>query len=874
MLRLADLCRYVPTVLAALLLAGCGASSSAPALAPPTSGANAREDGTARFDVDVQSGQVKVTPLDGDATNRAVFTGSTIAFQTSTLVDQPGNSGARMLSVSLTNRYASSIGRDHLRVVLRDLEVGPSATFGIRQQVRITKTNGPSGLRGVTFGPDGRSYAVRVADHRIYRSVEKQLVPWVGRGGSGYVDGAPTVARFNQPTDIYYHAAHQAFYVTDTGNNRIRRIAANGAVTTVAGTGAAGAADDWGNAATLDRPQFIDALPNGSLVVTTADGRVRTVTLFGADPSLPASYHVGTRFTGLATPMGITADPEGILYVAERTAHRIRRIVHQFESAVIVGTGGAGLNDGPGDVARLHSPVGLSWAGGGLVVADSLGHRLRLVSRIGNGSPVLRKSWYVQNIAGSLSDTPGDALGTGDEAQFTTPWGLRARPDGAVMFSSVQNNALLAFELPAGWMTSGVGPNEDGEEVRLANASGYFGPRDGLVPFITYPLAAGGLAPGATTEPAEWWFDVPAGVRSFSFVATVEAATAGQIRPDISSSTESPRNHVQTVIPVNAMAGLTQIDGPADQATVGQSLTALAFDPDGALYLADGSAVRRYDPATNVITTIAGHPEPGHTFSGVRGITTPSLGIVFVADLYGNAIHLVRHTGGSMADAANWTTQRIVGTGTPGVPTGIANSPIYGPRGLKSIDGRNLWFVDRGHRLCLATFSGGDLGDPANWRTSVIAGDSSSLAGTAGYETSPIRFNQPADVAIAPSGKVYVADFGNSVIRGFTFDGQAPTSDARAVNRPTGVAVDGAGNIYAQTWTQGLKRLGHASLNLDVNIVPPAPTAADGFGNAATMVTRPQTAPDGIALSPAGDLWFIDRTGLRRVSRVITSTAH
>ncbi|HAZ62727.1 MAG TPA: serine/threonine protein kinase, partial [Armatimonadetes bacterium] len=80
-----------------------------------------------------------------------------------------------------------------------------------------------------------------------------------------------TVARFNQPTDIYYHAAHQAFYVTDTGNNRIRRIAANGAVTTVAGTGAAGAADDWGNAATLDRPQFIDALPNGSLVVTTAD---------------------------------------------------------------------------------------------------------------------------------------------------------------------------------------------------------------------------------------------------------------------------------------------------------------------------------------------------------------------------------------------------------------------------------------------------------------------------------------------------------------------------------------------------------------------------------------------------------------------------
>ena len=121
----------------------------------------------------------------------------------------------------------------------------------------------------------------------------------------------------------------------------------------------------------------------------------------------------------------------------------------------------------------------------------------------------------MQNIAGSLSDTPGDALGTGDEAQFTTPWGLRARPDGAVMFSSVQNNALLAFELPAGWMTSGVGPNEDGEEVRLANASGYFGPRDGLVPFITYPLAAGGLAPGATTEPAEWWFDVPAGVRSF-----------------------------------------------------------------------------------------------------------------------------------------------------------------------------------------------------------------------------------------------------------------------------------------------------------------------------------------------------------------------
>ncbi len=882
MLRSADLQKLVPAVLAGLLLAGCGASSLAPALAPPTSSTTAREAGTARFDVDVESGQVKVTPLDGDAASRAVFTGSTVAFQTTTLVDLPGNSGVRALGVSLTNRSGSPIGRDHLRVVIRHLNAGPSAAAGIRQHVRVTKVNALSGLRGLTFAPDDSYFLARVADHRIYRALDGQLTVWAGRGGAGYVDGAPTIARFNQPIDVIYHPTQQALYVTDSGNHRVRRITANGAVTTVAGTGTAGAADGVGDTATLDGPQFIDVQADGALVVTTADGRVRRITLTGADPSLPASYTVTTVASGLTTPMGIAADPDGILYVAERTAHRIRRIDRNNASSVIVGNGGAGITDGPGDIARLHSPVGLGWAGGALVVADSLGQRMRLVTRRGSGSPALRPSWYVQNIAGSLDGTSGDVVGLGEEALFKAPWGVRARPDGAVILTAVQNSTIAAFDLPAGLVTSGVGDPTSGELVRVSNPSGQFGPNGGVLPFFDYPLPAGSLAHGASTQPAEWWFDVPASVRAFSFIATVEAATVAQVVPEHHQAAESPSNLVQTIIPLNRTARVTEVDGPAVRATIHQSTTGLAVDPDGVVYLASAKTVRRFDPQTNVITTIAGHPHydllaPGEgtfqRFSALRGIAAPRPGLLFVADEGDHSIYLLQHTSGSLADSASWSAQRVIGTGTAGVPTGSANSPIYSPRGIDARDERSVWFVDAGHRLCRATAPSGNISDPANWTTTVVAGDSSSLLGTPGDSDSPLSFNSPADVAVSSSGQVYVADAQNNRVRVVGFDGQAvvPYAASAIATGVAGIALDNAGNVFANTFAHGLKRLVAASTS---DIVPGSSAGDpghDGFGNTATSPARPQTVPNGIAVSPEGDLWFIDALGLRRVSRVITS---
>lgn len=138
---------------------------------------------------------------------------------------------------------------------------------------------------------------------------------------AGMTDGTGASARFNAPGSITTDGT--ALYVADTGNHTIRKIViATGAVTTLAGTaGTAGAADGSGTAATFDSPSGITTDGTNLYVSDTGNNSIRKVVIAtGAVTTLVSSS------AGLNAPYGLTTDGTN-LYVADAGSNQIRKVV-------------------------------------------------------------------------------------------------------------------------------------------------------------------------------------------------------------------------------------------------------------------------------------------------------------------------------------------------------------------------------------------------------------------------------------------------------------------------------------------------------------------------------------------------------------------
>jgi DNA-binding beta-propeller fold protein YncE len=124
---------------------------------------------------------------------------------------------------------------------------------------------------GVAVLPDGRAV---VADQTANRL--SVIAPgggasvYAGGGGTGTVDGAATAARFSQPKALAADAAGNV-YVSDVGSHRIRRVAPDGTVTTLAGSGQAGFKDGPGQQAQFYGQEGLAVTPDGHTVYV-ADG--------------------------------------------------------------------------------------------------------------------------------------------------------------------------------------------------------------------------------------------------------------------------------------------------------------------------------------------------------------------------------------------------------------------------------------------------------------------------------------------------------------------------------------------------------------------------------------------------------------------------
>jgi DNA-binding CsgD family transcriptional regulator/sugar lactone lactonase YvrE len=250
----------------------------------------------------------------------------------------------------------------------------------------------------VAVGPAGEIY---IAEGNRIREVKKdgRISTFAGTGTAGFSGdkGPAAQAQLNTPQGLALDSAGNV-YIADTLNNRVRRVDADGTITTVAGAGAAGYAGDGkpGPEAQLNLPTGLAIGFNDTLFISdTGNNVVRQLGLDGAIHTVAGTGEAGYRGEAgsaldavLHAPGGLAFDSEGNLYIADTLNQRVRRIDVNEQIETVAGTGVPGyLGDGrPASFAELNLATNpLEGIGQGLAVdsqgdvfiADALNHRVR-----------------------------------------------------------------------------------------------------------------------------------------------------------------------------------------------------------------------------------------------------------------------------------------------------------------------------------------------------------------------------------------------------------------------------------------------------------------------------------------------------------------
>jgi sugar lactone lactonase YvrE len=282
----------------------------------------------------------------------------------------------------------------------------------------------------------------------------------------GLEDGAPGVSRFTCPLGVAV-VADGTRYVTDSINGMVRRIDADGAVTTIAGTNEKGGRDGAGAIATFESPAGITVGSDAALYVTeNRGGRVRRVAHVNDD----VGWQVSTVVEGLVTPWGIVADGAGNLIVVETDAHRVVLVretgCNSDDITVIAGDGLQGYRDGQGATAQFDCPAGVAIdpRNDDIIVTEWGGHRIRRIAA---------QDHVVDTVAGT--GTSGHAEGPGSAAKFKKPSGVAIDGAGTVIVTEWDGDVVRRIEATAD------------RTVSTLAGTGKRGFRDGVTPHFHRP---------------------------------------------------------------------------------------------------------------------------------------------------------------------------------------------------------------------------------------------------------------------------------------------------------------------------------------------------------------------------------------------------
>lgn len=261
------------------------------------------------------------------------------------------------------------------------------------------------------------------------------VASYSGDGGSATqatINGAPYVA-----TDLSGN-----LYIADQNNNRVRRVDANGIITTVAGTGAQGFSGDGGPAAqaSLNYPTGVCTDAAGNLYINDLGNyRVRKVDTSGKITTVAGNGQQGSGGDGgpatqasMYIPIRCVVDASGNLYVTDQSGQKVRMI---NPAGVISTFAGTGANAGPHSIgtysgdggpagnAALNNPTAITVdSAGNIYFSDQYNQRIRKVDKNG----------IITTIAGNGTAGYSGDNGPATAAALNYPGGLVADQNGDI----------------------------------------------------------------------------------------------------------------------------------------------------------------------------------------------------------------------------------------------------------------------------------------------------------------------------------------------------------------------------------------------------------------------------------------------------------
>jgi uncharacterized protein (TIGR03437 family) len=553
------------------------------------------------------------------------------------------------------------------------------------------------------------------------------------------------------------------------------------------------------------------------VVKTGADGVLHVI----AGNGIPAHTGDGGQATSasLSGPLAIALDPAGNLYVSEAFSHRIRKVT---PSGVISTFAGTGQPDTSGDGgAALQAGLGQEiWS----MVFDKAGN-LYLAQRDEHLVRKIDTNGIITAVAGTGQPGFSGDGGAATKAKLTVPAGLAFDRNGNLLIGDTGNFRVRS-----------VAP-------------------DGTISTV----AGGGIFPNDNIS-ASTAFIEPLGVAADAAgnIYLADYYTARIRRIDA--------NGIITTMAGSGLRGFSGDGGPALAAAFAAPLS-LALDKSGNIFVGDfaGSRIRKIDTG-GVITTIAGnglfYPSPdgvAGTETAVRfpwGVASAADGSVLVAERLGQKIRRIDAKG---------IASTVAGTGQAALANdggSAALSPIALPYGVAADPSGTIYFSEEPDFKVRRVMSDGTLFTEAG---NGIA----SLAATNGVLATNSSLGIPQGVALDAAGNVYFSDSGQNVVRRVSpagiistvagngmagFSGDDGPALAASLNAPTGLAVDGGGNVYiGDRGNSRIRKVTPAGIITTIAGTGRATYAGEGGPARAASLS-----PDGIGVDAAGNLYVAD----------------
>ncbi|MDB6057396.1 MAG: hypothetical protein JWO95_1240, partial [Verrucomicrobiales bacterium] len=285
----------------------------------------------------------------------------------------------------------------------------------------------------------------------------------------------------------------------------------------------------------------------------------------------------------------------------------------------------------------------------------------------------------------------------------------------------------------------------------------------------------------------------------------------------------------------------------------------IARDGSGNLYITDffNKSLRKVSPDGVVTTLITNLP------SLSLGLAIDSQTNLYISSMSDNRIRKIAPAGTS------WTITVVAGTGAPGSQNGAGTSATFNsPNGIAIDNATNIYVADEVNNTIRKIAPNG-----TGWLVSTLAGQALA-SGTDDGTNNAARFFQPTGLAVDGAGNIYVADNGNALIRKLTpvganwvvttIAGTARTTgfadgigSAALFNQPNALAFDLATNLYVTDQRNNtIRKLTPSGTNWVSTTLaghPPNSGTTDGTGSAALF-----SGPAALVVDSATNLYVTD----------------